>query len=114
MVGARIDVSFRAGPAYARVIAGFDALVRFDPLYFEIDVYASVTGGIRIEIDLGWFGSIVIDLSISIGARLHIEGPPVHGVATLQMGPVEVPFRFGPQAPPSAPCCPGRRSSTST
>ncbi|MCX5262259.1 hypothetical protein OOK27_50450 [Streptomyces canus] len=100
MVGARIDVSFRAGPAYARVIAGFDALVRFDPLYFEIDVYASVTGGIRIEIDLGWFGSIVIDLSISIGARLHIEGPEVHGTATLQMGPVEVPFRFGPQAPP--------------
>lgn len=100
MVGARLDVSFRAGPAYARVVAGFDALVRFDPLYFELDVYASVTGGIRIEIDLGWFGSIVIDLSVSIGARLHIEGPEVHGTATLQMGPVEVPFRFGPQAPP--------------
>ncbi len=100
MVGARIDVSFRAGPAFARIVAGFDALVRFDPLWFEIDIYASVTGGIRIEIDLGWFGTIRIDLTITIGAQLHVEGPEVHGTAMLQMGPVQVPFRFGPQAPP--------------
>jgi hypothetical protein len=96
MTGARIDVSFRAGPAYARIIAGFDALMKFDPLWFEVDVYASVTGGIRIKIDLGWFGSITIDLSISIGARLHVEGPEVRGTATLEMGPVDVPFSFGP------------------
>jgi hypothetical protein len=96
MAGARIDVSFRAGPAYARIIAGFDALVKFDPLWFEVDVYASVTGGIRIRISLGWFGHITIDLSISIGARLHVEGPEVRGTATLEMGPVDVPFRFGP------------------
>lgn len=96
MAGARIDVSFRAGPAYARIVAGFDALVKFDPLWFEVDVYASVTGGIRIRISLGWFGSITIDLSISIGARLHIEGPEVRGTAVLEMGPVDVPFRFGP------------------
>jgi hypothetical protein len=70
--------------------------VKYDPLWFEVDVYVSVTGGIRIRIDLGWFGSITIDLSISIGARLHVEGPEVRGTATLEMGPVDVPFSFGP------------------
>ena len=96
MAGSRLDASLQLGPGYARIVAGFDALIKFDPFWFEVDVYASVTGGIRIHIDLGWFGSITIDLLISIGARLHIEGPEVRGLAVLELGPIEVPFRFGP------------------
>ncbi len=96
MVGSRLDASLQAGPAYARVVAGFDALVKFDPLWFVVDIYASITGGIRIRIDLGWFGTITVDLTITIGARLHVEGPEVRGTAMLELGPIEVPFSFGP------------------
>ena len=47
---------------------GADGIVYFDPFRYEVDVYASISAGVTIDI---WIGEITI--SISIGAQ-HPRG----------------------------------------
>ena len=53
-------------------------------------VYARIRAGITIDT---WFGEITF--SVSIGARVEVEGPDFHGKATFEVGPCDVTVEFG-------------------
>jgi hypothetical protein len=90
MAGGRLEVDARFGPAWAHVVFGADGIVYFDPFRFEVEVYASISAGVTIDV---WIGEITI--SIHIGARILVQGPNFRGRATFEVGPVELSVAFG-------------------
>jgi hypothetical protein len=90
MAGGRLEASATLGPAWAHIVFGADGIVFFDPFRFKVEVYASISAGITIDV---WIGEITI--SIHIGARIELEGPNFHGKATFEIGPVSLTVPFG-------------------
>nr|HET7858303.1 DUF6603 domain-containing protein [Caldimonas sp.] len=101
MAGVRIEVSATFGPAWAQLILGADGIVFFDPFHFEVEVYASIRAGVTIDV---WIGEITI--SISISAKVMVEGPKFHGIATFSVGPVDLEVEFGDSNQPPRPLLP--------
>lgn len=71
-----IKIQLSVGPVSAHLDAAFDALLYFDPLHYIVDVYVEVGVSCRIHLLF-----VSFDISIEIGADLHIEGPEFGGVA---------------------------------
>ena len=71
MLGGRLDASFKKGKIKASFVAGMDALVEFDPFFYELDLY------INLSVRVG-------RLKAGIGADLHIEGPKMRGIRSLK------------------------------
>lgn len=90
MAGGRLEVSAEFGPAWAHLVMGADGIVYFDPFRFSVEVYASISAGVTIDV---WIGEITI--SISIGARVLLEGPKFRGKATFEVGPIDLTVKFG-------------------
>ena len=101
MAGVRIEVSAEFGPAWAHLVLGADGIVYYDPFHFEVEVYASISAGVTIDV---WIGTITI--SISIGARILVEGPEFHGIATFSVGPIDLSVEFGDPNQPAHPPLP--------
>ncbi len=103
MAGGDFEASARFGPAWAEVRFGAHGIVYFDPFHYKVGVYARISAGVTV--DLWIFGEVTI--SISIGASITVEGPDFHGVATFEVGPVELEVEFGSSArhvdPPLSP-----------
>jgi hypothetical protein len=103
MAGGDFEASARFGPAWAEVKFGAHGIVYFDPFHYKVSVYASIAAGVTIDTWL--FGEVTI--SISIGARIEVEGPDFHGKAAFEVGPVELEVEFGSSAkhidPPLSP-----------
>jgi len=91
MAGGDFEASASFGPAWAEVRFGAHGIVYFDPFHYKVMVYASIAAGVTI--DTWIFGEITI--SISIGARIEVEGPDFHGKATFEVGPIELEVEFG-------------------
>jgi hypothetical protein len=90
MAGGKLTASAHFGPAWAQVVFGADGIVYFDPFRFEVEVYASISAGITIDV---WIGEITI--SVSLGARILVAGPKFHGRAEFDVGPVSLTVEFG-------------------
>jgi hypothetical protein len=90
MAGARIEAHADFGPAWASLEVGGDGIVFFDPFWLSVTVYASVSAGVTIDV---WIGEITI--SVSLSARVTLEGPPFHGKASFSVGPVDLEVEFG-------------------
>ena len=90
MAGVEIEVSADFGFVWAKIAFGANAIVYFDPFYFMADAYARISAGLKIKT---FFGTIRI--SISIGARIEVEGPSFHGKAAIEIGPCDITVRFG-------------------
>lgn len=90
MAGVDVEVSADWGWAWVRVAFGAHAIVFFDPFYFQAYVYARISAGITIDV---WIGKV--SFSISIGARIAVEGPEFSGTATFEIGPCELSVSFG-------------------
>ncbi len=95
MAGATLDVSIDAGWIWGRLVAGFDALVAWDPFHYLVQAYASVTVGFKIEICVPFLGCARVKFSMSIGADLEIEGPELRGKAKLDLDVTSFTVRFG-------------------
>ena len=76
MGGAMIFVQLSVGPVRAHLNTGFDALVEFHPLHYVVDFWVDV--GVSCHVHLLF---VSFNVSIDIGASLHIEGPNFGGVA---------------------------------
>ena len=90
MAGVDVELSANWGWAWVRVAFGAHAIVFFDPFFFRALAYARISAGIRIKI---WFATV--SFSISIGARIEVEGPDFSGKATFEIGPCELSVAFG-------------------
>ncbi len=100
MAGARLDLTWGASCANVWFTAYADFLISWDPFYYEIDIGISV--GASLSITICFFGCVTIGISISIGATLTIEGPPLHGTATLDLDVCSLTVSFGPDPNPQA------------
>lgn len=91
MAGGDFEASAEFGPAWAEVKFGAHGIVYFDPFRYKVLVYARIAAGVTIDTWL--FGEITI--SVSLGARIEVEGPDFHGKATFEVGPIDLTVEFG-------------------
>lgn len=99
MAGTRMEATY--GPDWLQVwfTAYCDFLLSWDPFYYDIGIGISV--GARFRIEICFFGCVDIDISVSIGASLHILGPPFHGEVTVDLAVASVTVPFGPSPNPN-------------
>ena len=74
MAGTQFTASLDLGFLWASLTLGIDAIVYFDPFSFDATGYAAIAAGVTISIDLGWFGTIEVNLSFHLGARSTCTG----------------------------------------
>lgn len=91
MVGGYFEASAKLGPGWAELTFGAHGIVFFDPFSYDVKAYVRIRAGVTIDTWL--FG--VITISVSLGARIHVEGPDFRGKVSFDVGPVGLTFRFG-------------------
>jgi hypothetical protein len=101
MAGARMETSY--GPDWLQLwfTAYADFLVSWDPFHYEGD--AGVEVGARFRIEVCFIGCVHIDVSVSLGADLKIDGPPLHGVLSVDLAISSVTVEFGTPSHPRPP-----------
>src|SRR6266540_1612610 len=93
MAGVEVEVSADFGWAWAKISFGANALLYFDPFYFQATIYARISAGVKVDTFLG-----TISFSITVGASVTVWGPDFSGRASLEVGPCTVTVPFGSQA----------------
>ncbi|NUZ08358.1 DUF6603 domain-containing protein [Piscinibacter koreensis] len=91
MAGGDFEASAKIGPGWAELTFGAHGIVFFDPFSYDVKAYVRIRAGVTIDTWL--FG--VITISVSLGARIHVQGPDFRARVTFEVGPVELTFRFG-------------------
>jgi len=86
MGGGHLEVEGTWGPLAAGFRAAVDGLIGWDPFYFDL----SIEVGVWIAIST-WIGR----LRMSLGVRLHVYGPPVGGIATIDISVITIDIPFG-------------------
>jgi large repetitive protein len=94
MAGTSFTASLTAGPVWATLALGVDAIMYFDPFQFSVHGYASIAAGITISVDL-LFCTISETLSFHLGADVLVEGPSIHGSAVIHLDVTSVTISFG-------------------
>ena len=97
MVGGRLEVRYEAGGLRAWLVAYFNVIVWWAPLYFHADI--GITVGASYTMDFWLFSKTV---RVEIGATLQVWGPPAGGRAHLKVGPFSVTIGFGEDELPRA------------
>ncbi len=90
MAGIEVTVSADFGWAWARIEFGANGIVYFDPFWFEVEAYAQISAGVKIDT---WLGTI--SFNISTGAGLLVHGPEFGGRGRFKVGPASVTVPFG-------------------
>ena len=93
MAGGRLEVSYNEAGVYASFTAYADFLIAWDPFHYDISVGVSVTAGFRLRVC--FFACVTIDVRVTLGASVHLLGPPLHGEATLDLEICSVTVAFG-------------------
>ena len=94
MAGTNFTAALTLGPAWASLTLGVDAIVYFDPFMFSAHAYAAIAAGISFSVDL-LFGTVTVNLSFHLGADVTVEGPSIHGSATVDLDVTSVTIAFG-------------------
>jgi hypothetical protein len=93
MAGGRLEASARFGPIRAWFTAYADLLVSWDPFFYKADIGISV--GVEARIRICFIVCGTVHIRVSVGAHLHIEGPPLHGTVTVEYWVIKVTVPFG-------------------
>jgi large repetitive protein len=96
MTGTRMEATY--GPGWIQVWfqAHTDILITWDPFHYEVEIGISV--GARLRIRVCFFACCTIRITVSVGATLHLEGPPFHGWVKADLGVTSVTVPFGDDA----------------
>ncbi|HEX8811909.1 MAG TPA: DUF6603 domain-containing protein, partial [Terracidiphilus sp.] len=99
MAGARMEATY--GPDWIKVwfTAYTDFLLSWDPFYYNIS--AGISLGATFKISICFFACVDIDISVSIGATLQVQGPPLNGTVTVNLLVGSVTVSFGPDPSPN-------------
>lgn len=100
MVGGKLSFTFKTGPLRAWALFYLNALVAWDPFYFDIEIGISLGGSIT----FWFFGTRTI--SISLGVSLALWGPSVAGRASFKIIGIKFSFGFGATKVPKTPALP--------
>ncbi|KAF7192539.1 hypothetical protein HII31_06130 [Pseudocercospora fuligena] len=96
MGGGRLEAVFNAGLLCAFFTAYADFLIVYHPFFFMGDIGVSV--GVRFTLDILF---VTIHISVTLGARLHLQGPEFGGVAHVDFWVFgfDIPFGARPKRP---------------
>ncbi|MFI7502482.1 DUF6603 domain-containing protein [Streptomyces sp. NPDC049687] len=90
MAGGSLDVVFQSGMLRAWLNAHVDALLEWNPFYFDVGMGARVGVSATIKI---WF--VKIKISIEVGVSVRVWGPAVGGEATVHLWFISFTIGFG-------------------
>ncbi|MGW6688697.1 DUF6603 domain-containing protein [Streptomyces sp. NPDC054961] len=90
MAGGSLDVVFQSGMLRAWLTARVDALLEWNPFYFDVGMGIRVGVSATIKI---WF--VKIRISIEVGVSVRIWGPAVGGEATVHLWFISFTIGFG-------------------
>ncbi|PZU10107.1 DUF6603 domain-containing protein [Sphingomonas sp.] len=99
MVGGSLEASYQLGPIRAWFIADLDMILSWDPFFYKASAIVQV--GVEVKLRGCAFG-ICIELptlQVTIGATLDMEGPPLSGLVTVDVGVAKFPIPFGTKKP---------------
>ncbi|UWZ84403.1 DUF6603 domain-containing protein [Occallatibacter riparius] len=102
MAGGKLELTYGISCAYVWFTAFADFLISWDPFYYTIDIGVSVGATIAIQVCF-WGFCIGVHITLSLGATLTIEGPPLHGTVSVDLGICTITVPFGPDANPQPP-----------
>ncbi|PYP89036.1 MAG: hypothetical protein DMF61_04900 [Blastocatellia bacterium AA13] len=86
MFGARLEASFHSGRLSAWFTAYLDVILAWNPVHYEIDI------GITLRVEESF---AVTAIKLTIGATVQIWGPPVGGIAHVDVVLFSHDFTFG-------------------
>ena len=95
MAGTSFTASLDLGFLWASLTLGVDAIVYYDPFSFDATGYAAITAGVSMSIDLGWFGTITVNLSFHLSAQVTVHGPDFSGTASIDLDVTSATIAFG-------------------
>ncbi|MFE1788634.1 DUF6603 domain-containing protein [Streptomyces sp. NPDC059525] len=90
MAGGSLDVVFQSGMLRAWLNARVDALLEWNPFYFDVGIGVRVGVSATIKV---WF--VKIRISIEVGVSVRIWGPAVGGEATVHLWFISFTIGFG-------------------
>lgn len=90
MGGGRLKAVFQAGPIKAWFDAWADFLINYKPFHFMAE--AGISVGCEFEVDIGF---VSFTLSVELGARLYLWGPPVAGRVHVDFWVASFDIDFG-------------------
>jgi hypothetical protein len=99
MAGARMEATY--GPDWINLwfTAYTDFLLSWDPFYYNIS--AGISLGATFKLHICFFACVDIDISVSIGATLQVQGPPLNGTVSVNLAVGSVTVSFGPSPNPN-------------
>lgn len=99
--GGRLEATYDVGPIRVWFAVWLDVDIEWIPLHYHVDAGISIGAAFHFTIDL-LFTSITINISISLGGSIVIDGPPLHGSVTVELEIASVTVDFGRNVlPPS-------------
>ncbi|MDH6117864.1 hypothetical protein ABH930_005279 [Kitasatospora sp. GAS204A] len=90
MAGGGLDVTFQSGMLRAWLTARVDALLEWNPFYFDLGMGVRVGVSATIKV---WF--VRIKISIEVGVSVRVWGPSVGGEATVHLWFISFTIGFG-------------------
>lgn len=94
MAGAKLEAVFRSNRVSVWFTAYFDVIVNWSPFHFEAEIGVSL----RVEVKLFLF-----TLKVTISAMLKMWGPPVGGIARIEISVITLEINFGAKREEAAP-----------
>ena len=104
MAGMRMEATYGRDWLQLWFTGYADLLVSWEPFHYDARVGIAV--GARVRIRVCFFKCVRITVSVSVGADLHLEGPPLHGTAEIDLCVASVTIPFGSTANPQPPALP--------
>lgn len=86
MGGGKLEASFTADRIAASFTLYMDFIVQWEPLHYTMNAGIAI----HVTYDLG-----ITPLAMSLVVDLHVEGPPFHGSANINLGVVSFTLSFG-------------------
>ncbi|MET9802484.1 DUF6603 domain-containing protein [Streptomyces sp. NPDC006368] len=90
MAGGSLDVVFQSGMLRAWLTARVDALLEWNPFYFDVGMGVRVGVSATIKV---WF--VKIRISVEVGVSVRVWGPAVGGEATVHLWFISFTIPFG-------------------
>lgn len=90
MLGAKLEATFHSGRISAYFIAYLDVIVNWSPIFFEAEL------GISLRVEARLF---LTSLNVTIAASIKMWGPPVGGIAHIDLTVVKFDIAFGEKPP---------------
>lgn len=93
MVGGSLEAAYDVGAVQAWFDTSVDVMVTWDPFSYRADLHVGV--GASLEIEACVLVCVTVRTSVDVGADLTVAGPPLRGLASVDLGVLTITVGFG-------------------